>query len=102
LPPIVQHKVIQSVVDKLTKADGSIDLELLSVAEAFVDQCMNLMHTANQLHLHRNTVYLKIDKFKNKTGLNPEKSFQDAFIIKMTAISLKLGAFRRGKINGYV
>lgn len=93
LPPIVRHKVIQSVLDKLIKADGSIDLELLYVAEAFVDQCMNLMQTAKQLHLHRNTVYLKIDKFKNKTGLNPEKNFQDAFIIKMTAVSVKLDAF---------
>jgi len=97
LPSIVQHKVIQSVLDKLKKADGSIDLELLSVAEAFVDQCMNLMHTASQLHLHRNTVYLKIDKFKNKTGLNPEKSFQDAFIIKMAAVSVKIGAFSQEK-----
>jgi sugar diacid utilization regulator len=97
LPPIVQHKVIQSILEKLKKTDGTIDLDLLFIAEEFVDQCMNLMHTANKLHLHRNTVSLKIDKFKNKTGLNPEKSFQDAFIIKMTAISVKIKAFSQEK-----
>ena len=92
LPPIIKHRAIQDALTKLTKTDGSIDLELLGVAEKFVDQCMNLMQTAERLHMHRNTVSQKITKFKKKTGLDPEKNFTDAFIIKMTAIAVKIQA----------
>lgn len=90
LPPIIKHKSIQTVLEKLRRADGCIDSDLLYVAEVFVDQCMNLMRTANVLHLHRNTVSGKIEKFKSKTGLDPEVCFKDAFLIKMIAISVKV------------
>lgn len=92
LPSIIKHKVVQAVLTKLIKPDGSRDLELLDIAEEFVDQGMNLMQTARKLYMHRNTVSQKIEKFKRKTGLNPESNFKDAFIIKIAAISVKLEA----------
>jgi carbohydrate diacid regulator len=93
LPPILKQKTVQDILSKLKKADGSIDLDLLFIAEGFVDQCMNLMKTANTLHLHRNTVAGKIEKFKLKTGLDPERNFKDAFLTKMTALSVKIENF---------
>lgn len=97
LPPIIKDKVVETVLAKLTKADGSIDLDLLYIAEEFVNQCMNLMKTANALHLHRNTVSGKIEKFKQKTGLDPEGNFKDAFLTKITAITVKIGILNRIK-----
>jgi len=92
LPPIIKHKVVQAVLTRLTRVDGSVDLDLLRIAEEFVDQGMNLMQTARKLHMHRNTVSLKIEKFKQKTGLDPQINFKDAFIIKMAVISVKIEA----------
>lgn len=97
LPPIIKNKAVETVLAKLTKADGSVDVDLLNVAEEFVDQCMNLMKTANALHLHRNTVSGKIEKFKQKTGLDPEESFKDAFLTKITAITIKISMMNKVK-----
>ena len=99
LPHIIKDKSVQTVLAKLKKADGSTDFDLLHIAEGFVDQCMNLMRTANALHLHRNTVSAKIEKFKLKTGLDPEKSFRDAFLIKVTALSVKIEASIHEKLQ---
>lgn len=98
LPPIIKHKVVQAVLSSLKKADGGIDFDLLHIAEEFVDQGLNLMQTARMLHMHRNTVSQKIEKFRKKTGLDPENNFKDAFIIKMAAISVKIEAIGQDKI----
>lgn len=95
LPNIIKDKAVQMVLTNLKKTDGSTDYDLLNIAEGFVDQCMNLMRTANMLHLHRNTVSSKMEKFKQKTGLNPEKNFRDAFLIKVTALLVKIDALSK-------
>lgn len=97
LPPIIKHKAVDSVLAKLRKADGSIDLDLLYVAEGFVDHGMNLMKTGNALHLHRNTVSGKIEKFKQKTGLDPEENFKDAFLTKIAAVTIKISMLNKRK-----
>lgn len=97
LPPIIKQKSIQTILIKLRKADGSLDLELLNVAESFVDQCMNLMKTAKSLHLHRNTVSAKMEKFKQITGLDPEATLKDAFLTKIAAVSVKIDALCQEK-----
>lgn len=96
LPQIIKDKAVQMVLTRLKRADGSTDYDLLSIAEEFVNQCMNLMRTANALHLHRNTVSVKMEKFRNKTGLDPEKNFNDAFLIKITALLVKMEALSPG------
>lgn len=93
LPPIIKDKAIQSVLDSLKGIDGRLDWDLLCIAEGFVDECMSLVKTANKLHLHRNTVSSKIDKFKKKTGLDPEENFKDALLTKLTAMSAKIDKF---------
>jgi len=97
LPAMVRHKSVQAILEKLKKSDGTVDVELLEVAEGFVDQCMNLMQTAKALHLHRNTVSGKIEKFKQKTGLDIEKCFKDAFLTKMAALTVKMESLRQAK-----
>lgn len=90
LPTIIKEKTIQMIVAKLTKPNGTVDLDLLSIADEFVGQSMNLSKTATALHMHRNTIASKIEKFKKQTGLNPEKSFRDAFLTKMAALLIKI------------
>ncbi|QDR82473.1 PucR family transcriptional regulator [Sporomusa termitida] len=90
LPHIIRHKSISPVLAGIKKEGGNPDLELLQIIEAYIDQNTNLTKTASLLHLHRNTIAQKVDRFKKKTGLDPENSFKDAFIIKMAALTVKL------------
>lgn len=90
LSPVVGDKLIRPILDKLRRKDGTLDLELLATTEAFVDNNFNLVAAANKLFLHRNTVALKITKFREKTGLDVQNSFGEAFLAKMVVVYSRL------------
>ena len=82
---------MDSFIKKLANPEGgSIDPDLLTLAEAFVDSCMSFSETSKKMKIHRNTVTTKLDKLKELTGLDPATNIADAFFIKMAAIRQKL------------
>jgi carbohydrate diacid regulator len=89
LYPQIVNKLIKPAISKLTKKDGSIHQDLISCAEAFVDNCMSFSLTAKNTLLHRNTINSRLDKLSSLTGLDPAASFRDAFIIKMLATYIR-------------
>jgi carbohydrate diacid regulator len=89
LYPQIVSKMIEPAISKLYKKDGSLPGELISCAEAFVDNCMSISLTAKNHRTHRNTISTRLEKFKILTGLDPVNSFKDAFIVKMLATYVK-------------
>ncbi|WP_169312594.1 PucR family transcriptional regulator [Leadbettera azotonutricia] len=89
LYPQIVNKLIEPAISKLTKKDGSIQQDLISCAEAFVDNCMSFSRTAQNTMLHRNTINSRLAKLTSLTGLDPAHSFRDAFIIKMLATYIR-------------
>jgi len=63
--------------------------ELLECAEHFIDHCTNISVASEKSLLHRNTIRARLEKLYDLTGLDPAKSFSDAFIIKMLIAHLR-------------
>ena len=85
----IKNKIILSTISSLTKKDGHMASDIIDCAEAYVDSCMNVTETAKITGLHRNTINSRLDKLRQMTGLDPSKSFRDAFIIKETAVYIR-------------
>ena len=85
----IKNRIILSTISRLTKRDGQIASEIIDCAEAYVDSCMNVTETSKRTGLHRNTINSRLDKLRQMTGLDPSKSFRDAFIIKETAVYIR-------------
>jgi carbohydrate diacid regulator len=85
LYPQIISKMIEPAIAKLKRKNGTLPAELVSCAEAFVDNCMSFSQTAKNHRTHRNTITSRLEKLKVLTGLDPVNSFRDAFIIKMLA-----------------
>lgn len=85
----IKNKIILSTISRLTKRDGQIASEIIDCAEAYVDSCMNVTETSKRTGLHRNTINSRLDKLRQMTGLDPSKSFRDAFIIKEAAVYIR-------------
>jgi carbohydrate diacid regulator len=83
LYPQIISKMIEPAIEKLKRKDGTLPSELISCAEAFVDNCMSFSQTSKNHRIHRNTITARLEKLKILTGLDPVNSFRDAFIIKM-------------------
>ena len=90
LPPAAVDKILRPILFALKRKDGTSDVELLHVAEVFVDEGLNLVRTAQKTFLHRNTIAAKIEKIRELMGLDPESSFYHAFIIKLAAVYVRL------------
>ena len=90
LQPQIVNKIILPAIAKLTREDKNIQTEIIDCAEAFVDNCMNISQTSSNLFLHRNTTHTRLEKLKEKTGLDPANNFADAFVVKMLATYIKL------------
>lgn len=88
--PQIVNKIIQSCIAGLQENETEFPEELIQTAEAYVDNCMRLSRTSNAIYLHRNTISKQLTKLKEKTGLDPQNSFRDAFLVKIIATYLKL------------
>lgn len=56
------------------------DFEMLKTIKTYLNFDQNANKTAQRLYLHRNTLSMRIEKFKNVTGFNVKK-FTDAHLI---------------------
>lgn len=65
------------------------DKEMISTAEEFFENSLNVSETARKLYLHRNTLNYRLDKIEKATGLNICK-IPDAITFRMITVILKL------------
>ncbi len=76
--------LLDSAYDEILK-----DEEIMSTAEAFLNNDLNVSETARALYLHRNTLIYRIDKIKKLTGMDIRK-FNDALVFKIISTLVKL------------
>jgi len=65
------------------------DNDMLSTAQAFLENDLNVSSTSRVLYMHRNTLIYRIEKIKRETGLDIQK-FNDAVTFKLISILKKL------------
>ena len=65
------------------------DQEMVTTAEEFLDNSLNVSETSRKLYLHRNTLTYRLDKIEKNTGLNIRK-FSDAVTFRLITILSKL------------
>ena len=100
LDPQIISKMIQPLIKKLNRKDGTLPDELIDCVEAFVDNCMSFSETAKNHLVHRNTISTRLEKLKHLTGLDPLTSFKDAFLIKMLATYIRQHTYRQEAASG--
>lgn len=62
------------------KIFGSLEEKDLMILKRYFENNMNLKMTASELFLHINTLQYKLDRIREKSGLNP-RSFQEAVVL---------------------
>ncbi len=76
---------LKSVLDSILK-DGSEqvweDEELMTTADAFIKNSLNISETSRVLYIHRNTLMYRLDKIERETGYNL-RVFADAVVFKL-------------------
>lgn len=65
------------------------DEDMVSTAEEFLENSLNLSETSRKLFMHRNTLMYRLDKIERATGLNIRK-FSDAATFRVITVLYKL------------
>ena len=65
------------------------DEEMLTTAETFLQNSLNVSETSRNLYMHRNTLLYRLDKIEKSTGLNL-RSFSDAVSFRVLTVLHKL------------
>lgn len=63
----------------------SIDEEITSTINRFLQNNLNIAETSRQLHMHRNTLIYRLDQVEKRTGLDLRK-FEDAMTFKIASL----------------
>ncbi|MDC3414382.1 helix-turn-helix domain-containing protein [Aquibacillus sp. 3ASR75-11] len=61
---------------------ASLGNDYLKTIDAYFENSFKVKDTANQLHIHRNTLFYRLDQVKMKVGLDP-RHFRDACLLKI-------------------
>lgn len=78
IPESEYHSVCRDYAELL----GSLEAEYVKTIDAYLQTDFKVKDTADQLHIHRNTLLYRLDQIKKRIGLDP-RSFHDAFILKV-------------------
>ena len=65
------------------------DEDMITTAEEFLENSLNISETSRNLYMHRNTLMYRLDKIERITGLNIRK-FSDAVTFRVITILYKL------------
>lgn len=65
------------------------DEDMITTAEAFLENSLNVSETSRNLYMHRNTLMYRLDKIERATGLNI-RNFSDAVTFRIISILYKL------------
>jgi carbohydrate diacid regulator len=61
------------------------DEELMTTADAFINNSLNISETSRVLYIHRNTLMYRLDKIERETGYNL-RVFADAVVFKFITV----------------
>ncbi|MGV3488045.1 MAG: PucR family transcriptional regulator [Tuberibacillus sp.] len=79
----------QTVFSPLLEAVKDEDPDWMHSIDVFFEHGMNMTSASKSLFIHRNSLQYRLDKFSEKTGLDP-KRFEDGFFIYLALLSEKL------------
>ncbi len=91
LEDMPKHK-LGEYLDMLMDVDAKeifADPEMITTAEEFLENSLNMSETSRKLYLHRNTLAYRLDKIEKSTGLNVRK-FSDAVTFRLITTLSKL------------
>ena len=83
---------LREYMEQFGTGDGSEvfeDEDMLSTAEEFLENSLNISETSRNLYMHRNTLMYRLDKIERITGLNIRK-FSDAVTFRIITVLYKL------------
>lgn len=69
-----------------------LDQEIVDTVLTFLEHHMNISSAAKKLYIHRNSLQYRLERFTEKTGLDP-KQFLDAVTIYLTLIKHRVESF---------
>ncbi len=93
MPKYKLQEILDVLLDPESKKIFS-DEEILSTADEFFYNDLNVSETSRKLYMHRNTLMYRLDKIERETGLDIRK-FKDALTFKIiTVIHKILGNYR--------
>jgi sugar diacid utilization regulator len=87
-------RLIPEWIRHLTHADDGQSIELSRTIRAFAESSLNVKQTARRLGVHTNTVYFRLNRINQLTGIDP-RTFSGTSLL-MTALRL-LEAHGNGK-----
>ena len=87
IPQSTLKKYLDILIDSSAK-DILSDPEMLSTAEEFLVNSLNISETSRNLYMHRNTLMYRLDKIEKHTGLNIRR-FSDAVTFRIILILYK-------------
>jgi carbohydrate diacid regulator len=88
LPKSKLNEYLEILMDKSARTIFD-DQEMISTAEEFLENSLNVSETSRKLYLHRNTLSYRLDKIEKATGLNIRK-FSDAVTFRLITVLYKL------------
>lgn len=65
----------------------TLDEEMMTVIDRFLQNNLNIAETARQLHMHRNTLIYRLEQVEKRTGLDL-RHFEDAMTFKIATMVL--------------
>lgn len=93
LPPDICENFLAEVFG--SEIPDSLDEELTSVIDRFLQNDLNIAETARQLHMHRNTLIYRLEQIEKRTGLDL-RHFEDAMTFKIAVMVLN---YRYGSLR---
>lgn len=85
---LADKKILKNTLDSIVK-NGSEnvweDEELMTTADAFIANSLNISETSRVLYIHRNTLMYRLDKIERETGYNL-RVFADAVVFKFITV----------------
>lgn len=88
IPKTTLSSYLSTLLDK-NSLEIISDPELISTAEEFLKNSLNISETSRSMYMHRNTLIYRLDKIETATGLNLRR-FNDAVIFRLITILNKL------------
>lgn len=88
IPKSKLKQYLDSLIDSGVKEILS-DNEMVSTAEEFLNNSLNISETSRNLYMHRNTLLYRLDKIEKAMGLNIRR-FSDAVTFRIITILYKL------------
>jgi len=93
----LQREIINKTLYSVKDVKGNIMNEiLLKTLKAFFDNDLSTLKTVKNIYIHRNTLYYRLKRIKEITGLNPKK-FDEAIQLRL-AMKMKIYQAGNNKI----